>query len=152
MEHGLKDIAFLCSKTYDTLHSCHNFPAGSRQAARGASVCETSLLFFLFLSNRLWYLYFRPYTCEILLEVEGANPPTECKIWFHNCRDCGGKNIDGIVIFNWSLIQGSADLVWYTVKSLNIRCIKSQNLIFLVSSCSCLCAIYWSQVSSRKWT
>ena len=33
----------LCSKTYNTLHSCHNFPAGSRQAARGARICETSL-------------------------------------------------------------------------------------------------------------
>ena len=31
-------------KTYHTLHSCHNFPAGSRQAARGARFCETSLL------------------------------------------------------------------------------------------------------------
>ena len=28
----------------NTLHSCHNFPAGSRQAARGARICETSLL------------------------------------------------------------------------------------------------------------
>ena len=33
MEHGLKDIAFYFQKTYNTLHSCHNFPAGSRQAA-----------------------------------------------------------------------------------------------------------------------
>ena len=31
----------LCSKTYNTLHSYHNFPAGSRQAAR---IRETSLL------------------------------------------------------------------------------------------------------------
>ena len=31
-------------KTYNTSHSCHNFPAGSRQAARGARICETSLL------------------------------------------------------------------------------------------------------------
>ena len=34
----------LCSKTYNTLYSCHNFLAGSRQAARGARICETSLL------------------------------------------------------------------------------------------------------------
>ena len=32
----------LCSKTYNTLHSCHNFPAGSRQAAKGARICEMS--------------------------------------------------------------------------------------------------------------
>ena len=44
MEHGLKDVAFFSSKTNNTLHSCHNFPAGSRQAARGARICETSLL------------------------------------------------------------------------------------------------------------
>ena len=31
-------------KTYNTLHSCHNFPAGSRQAAGVARICETSLL------------------------------------------------------------------------------------------------------------
>ena len=44
MEHGLKDIAFYVKKAYNTLHSCHNFPAGLRQAARGARICETSLL------------------------------------------------------------------------------------------------------------
>ena len=43
MEHGLKDIALYVQNTYKTLHSCHNFPAGSRQAARGACICETSL-------------------------------------------------------------------------------------------------------------
>ena len=31
-------------KKYSTLHSCHNFPAGSRQAARGDRFCEASLL------------------------------------------------------------------------------------------------------------
>ena len=33
-----------CSKTYNTLHSCHNFPAGPREAARVARICETSPL------------------------------------------------------------------------------------------------------------
>ena len=42
MEHGLKYIAFYV-KTYNTLHSCHNFPAGSWQAARDTRICETSL-------------------------------------------------------------------------------------------------------------
>ena len=40
----VKRYCLLCSKPYNTLHSCHNFPAGSRQAARGARICETSLL------------------------------------------------------------------------------------------------------------
>ena len=31
----IKRCCVLCSKTYNTLHSCHNFSAGSRQAARG---------------------------------------------------------------------------------------------------------------------
>ena len=39
----IKRYCVLCSKTYNTLHSCHNFPAGSRQATRGARICETSL-------------------------------------------------------------------------------------------------------------
>ena len=47
MEHGLKGIPFYVQYTYDTLKSCHNFPAGSRQAARGARICETSLLLML---------------------------------------------------------------------------------------------------------
>ena len=38
-----KRYCVLCSKTFNTLHSCQNFPAGSRQAARGARICETSL-------------------------------------------------------------------------------------------------------------
>ena len=40
----IKRYCISCSKTYNTLHSCHNFPAGSRQAASGARICETSLL------------------------------------------------------------------------------------------------------------
>ena len=40
----VKRYCVLCSKTYNTLHSCHNFPADSRQAARDARICETSLL------------------------------------------------------------------------------------------------------------
>ena len=42
---GLKDIAFFCSKAYNTLLSCHNFPVGSREAARIARICETSLFY-----------------------------------------------------------------------------------------------------------
>ena len=33
----------------------------------------------------------------------------------------------------------------------NISRTKSQNLNVLVSSCSCLCPIYWSQVLSGEW-
>ena len=40
----IKRYCVLCPKTYATLHSCHNFPAGSRQAARVARICETSLI------------------------------------------------------------------------------------------------------------
>ena len=40
----IKIYCVLCSKIYNTSHSCHNFPSGSPQAARGACICETSLL------------------------------------------------------------------------------------------------------------
>ena len=40
----IKIYCILCSETYTTLHSCHNFPAGSREAARDAHIFETSLL------------------------------------------------------------------------------------------------------------
>ena len=42
MQHGLKDIVFYVKK-HNTLHSCHNFPAGSWQAARGTRICEMGL-------------------------------------------------------------------------------------------------------------
>ena len=40
----IKRYCILCSETINTLHSCHNFPAGSQQVANGARICETSLL------------------------------------------------------------------------------------------------------------
>ena len=40
----IKRYCLFCSKAYNTLDSCHNFPAGSREAARVAPICETSLL------------------------------------------------------------------------------------------------------------
>ena len=39
----IKKYCVLCSEAYNTLHSCHKFPAGSRQATRGARICEMSL-------------------------------------------------------------------------------------------------------------
>ena len=54
----IKRCCVLCSKTYYTSHSCHNFPAGSRQAARGARICETSLLGVL-RQYRYWALSYR---------------------------------------------------------------------------------------------
>ena len=40
----IKMYCALCSKTYNTLHSCDYFPVGSRQANRDARICEMSLL------------------------------------------------------------------------------------------------------------
>ena len=54
----IKRYCVLCSKTYNNSHSCHNFPAGSRQAARGARICETSLLGVL-RQYRYWALSYR---------------------------------------------------------------------------------------------
>ena len=31
------------------------------------------------------------------------------------------------------------------------KCTQSQNIMFLISSCSCLCPIHWSQVLSWEW-
>ena len=40
----IKRYCILCSKSYNTLHSCHYFPSGSPQDTRGAHICEMSLL------------------------------------------------------------------------------------------------------------
>ena len=55
----IKIYCVLCSKTYNTLQSCHNFPAGSWQAARGTRICETSLLWVAFISDLLSNLFSR---------------------------------------------------------------------------------------------
>ena len=39
-----KILRSMFKNIYNTLYSCQYFPAGSRQAARGAHICETSLL------------------------------------------------------------------------------------------------------------
>ena len=39
---ALKNCVF-CLKIYNTLRGCRNFPAGSRQAASGARICETNI-------------------------------------------------------------------------------------------------------------
>ena len=54
MEHEFKDIAFFAQKPYNTLHSCPNFPAGSREAARVARICETSLFPKIQVSPKHW--------------------------------------------------------------------------------------------------
>ena len=41
---SLKKYCVFCLKIYNTLRGCRNFPAGSRQAASGARICETNLL------------------------------------------------------------------------------------------------------------
>ena len=60
----IKRYCVLCSKTYNTLHSCHNFPAGSRQAARGARICETSVLRFHYDPCVTATLIIRPHSAQ----------------------------------------------------------------------------------------
>ena len=38
-----------------------------------------------------------------------------------------------------------------TIESLNIRDTRSQNWMFIVSSCSCPCPTHWSQMLSWEW-
>ena len=54
----IKRYCILCSKTYNTLHRCHNFRAGSRQAARAPRICERRLLFFCWYGRYLNNLQF----------------------------------------------------------------------------------------------
>ena len=61
-------MAFFCSKAYNTLLSCHNFPAGSREATRIARICETSLL-----------LYPRPTKLGFTLSVCLSVRPSVCR-------------------------------------------------------------------------
>ena len=70
MEHGLKYITFYVQWTYNTLHSCHNFPAGLRQAARGARICETSLLYCIVsFKNPIEWVNYGIYRCNMILKL-----------------------------------------------------------------------------------
>ena len=54
-------------KKYNTLHSCHNFPAGSRQAARCARICETSLLSLVIIRVVALPVFQDAYTVTVLM-------------------------------------------------------------------------------------
>ena len=55
--------------------------------------------------------------------------------------------------FNWqqALVYSVANEMIRYRQIFNIRGTKSQNLIFFVSSCSYLWALYWSNVLSQEW-
>ena len=54
------------------------------------------------------------------------------------------------VMAEYQLILPISPQAYHQISS--IRLTKSQNLkVFLVSSCSCLCPIHWSQVLRREW-
>ena len=59
----IKRHCVLCSKTHNTSHSCHNFPAGSPQAAGGARICETSLFARVHSLPSLYYYHVTTSSC-----------------------------------------------------------------------------------------
>ena len=67
----IKRYYALCSKTYNTLQSCNNFPAGSRQTARGARICETSLLS---KAPTLWIHQWHPHMLVFICAKYEKNP------------------------------------------------------------------------------
>ena len=82
MEHGLKYIAFYVTKTYNTLHSCHNFPAGSRQAAVGARICEMSLLQACLCVPCAVKILERPMYNRLILYINRYGLLYEYQVWF----------------------------------------------------------------------
>ena len=53
------------------------------------------------------------------------------------------------MLCNWSL--SSHNKTNTTVKHLVLVAVNPKIQMFLISSCSCLCSIHWSQVLSREW-
>ena len=73
----IKRYCVLCSKTINTLHSCHKFPDGSRQAARGTRICETSLIgyAYIYVSRPQWV---NPYVTRYFFPKSIIDP--ECSV------------------------------------------------------------------------
>ena len=99
---------------------------------------------------------------NVILMFEGKSSPViaqmngkEHVFWVSICRgilqltwDNGLLLAKIIVPYKWNYCH-SAKMTYRKIS--NIRRAKSPNLMFLVSSCSCLCPIQWSQVLSREW-
>ena len=51
----------------------------------------------------------------------------------------------------WCYIWSDNYICWIYRQTSNINPIKSQHLIFLISSCSFFCQIHWGHVLSQEW-
>ena len=74
-----------------------------------------------------------------------------CAFRWHNTSWCLATKHPKVVYTSyllWGLTLHKTQMFVYYCKISNIRCIKSLKCF---SSCSCLCAIYWSQLLSREW-
>ena len=99
----IKRYCVLCSRTYNTC--CHNFPVGSRQAARVARICGTSL--FLMSPGSDWaIIYTFPFVTTI-----------PCS---HNLSDRKTSNISHTKSPNWNVSRLSLAAVF--AQSIEVRC------------------------------
>ena len=113
-EAWIKTYCVLCSKTYNTLLSCRNFPAGSRQAARGAGICEIALLAMISLQILLNITVWHAMIVYIVAVVPYAKIITmdqleflgESKVKFPSHLNC-----DGNLLVKWVPGQHSTKVV-----------------------------------------
>ena len=78
--------------------------------------------------------------------------------WLFCRRHCA--HYDVVVVLKWNVERTPSQCLLINAyvthgdnyrRTSDIRRTKSQNLNFLVSSCSCFCPIHWSRVWSRQW-
>ena len=83
-----------------------------------------------------WY---GPRPSPVLLHLAGRMPAGEKDLGRYSCQTSQENQTFST---RYSINALAPRECWCTVKSLNIRCTKSQNLNVIVSSCGCFCAIY----------
>ena len=116
----------------------------------------------LIVNCTLWNKFYRNLNlANVICKMAAILFRPQCVEWIYSINIMIMRRIKSIVIlaishvfmifFPEELFAYHDSIILMYCKISNIRRTKSQNLNFFISSCSCLCAIYWSQVLSRKW-
>ena len=89
----------LCSNTYSPLHSCHNFPVGSRQVARGACFCETETSLF---TSTMMDKYDSCKWKEPPQEILSFKQNHERFLLSYQVQDCSNSSANALGLLHWS--------------------------------------------------
>ena len=127
-----------------TVHFCHLFPRFLMQGMRSFTQDHKS---WVVVTVCALYFIGMPYRYKHVHVNGPARNKASIHFYWANLIFSTALSAQSNPVITWSKFT---PIVTYHRTS-NISHTKSQNLMFLVLSCSCLCPIHWSQGLSREW-